>query len=64
LRARLANGPVLSEELFEEAKANGISEKTLRRAKDALHVPIGKEQGKVGGKWFWQMPADEDAQKP
>jgi hypothetical protein len=63
LRARLANGPVLSEELFEEAKANGISEKTLRRAKDALRGVIWKEQGKLGGKWFWQLPADEDAPK-
>lgn len=49
----LAGGPRSQKELMEEARARGISEKTLRRAKKALAV---ESNGPREGGWFWKMP--------
>ena len=58
LEAALVGGPVLARELFQRAETEGISEKTLRRAKDELHVKAfrrGKE-GHIGsGAWWWRI---------
>jgi putative DNA primase/helicase len=58
LEAALVSGPVPARELFERAEIEGISEKTLRRAKDELHVKAfrrGKE-GHIGsGAWWWRL---------
>jgi hypothetical protein len=56
LRSRLGSGPVLQKEIEEEAKANCISDRTLRRAKTELGVKAAKQQGKVGGGWTWELP--------
>jgi putative DNA primase/helicase len=50
----LANGPVASNEIEEEAKANGISRPTLFRAKRDLNI-AAKKDGVRGG-WIWQPP--------
>jgi putative DNA primase/helicase len=55
LRSRLAGGPVLQKDLEEEAKANCISDRTLRRAKSDLGVKAAK-QGGTGGGWVWELP--------
>ena len=52
LLSALADGPVGSEELREDAQQNGISERTLRRAEDELEVVAEK----VGKKWFKHLP--------
>ena len=54
LKAFLSNGVRLSDDANEAARANDISEKTLRRAREQLHVVTGRDgfQGKV----TWQLP--------
>jgi putative DNA primase/helicase len=51
----LAKGPVLKTEIEEAAEANGISEKTLYRAKKDLGVEAVKDRTKSDGKWYWQL---------
>ena len=50
----LANGPVLAIEIMEMAEEQGISLKTLNRAKDAL----GAMSVKQGAQWYWILPVD------
>jgi AAA domain len=50
----LANGPILKTEIEEAAEANGIAERTLRRAKTELKI-IAKKDGD-GAKWRWHLP--------
>jgi len=57
LHDRLSDGPVKSDDLIEEAKALGISEKTLRRAQKDLKVRAHKPKGKFDGAWVWELPA-------
>lgn len=56
LQAMLNNGPVLKTEIEEAAEANGISTKTLYRAKDMLKVEAKKDRTKPSGKWTWELP--------
>jgi putative DNA primase/helicase len=56
LRDELCDGPVRSTEVVKDAKANGVSERTLWRAKAALNVPAHR-QGQ--GPWFWCAPHAE-----
>jgi hypothetical protein len=51
---RLEAGPVPCDDILDEAKQNGISEKTLRRAKKDLRVVSRK--GKMNGEWTWELP--------
>jgi hypothetical protein len=44
-------------DLLEEAKQEGIAERTLRRAKKDLGIKSSKERGRTGGDWFWELPA-------
>jgi AAA domain len=59
LRVVLADGRVPAREVQEEARTAGISERTLKRAKQALGVEVGREgeAGKRGGgTWYWSLP--------
>jgi hypothetical protein len=59
LEDALADGPQPARTLFELAEDNGISEKTLRRAKSALDVEAfrrGKDGEVGGGAWWWKLP--------
>jgi putative DNA primase/helicase len=53
---RLEAGPAKAEDVIEEAKQNGIAEKTLRRAKRDLKIVSRKEKELSGGGWFWELP--------
>jgi putative DNA primase/helicase len=53
---RLADGPMPKTEIEEAADAHGISNRTLYRAKDDLHVIVEKERGVANGKWVWRLP--------
>ena len=55
----LADGPQGSKEVLQEAKAAGISEKTLRRAKSQLKVKVRKTG--FHGNWCWALPGAETA---
>jgi putative DNA primase/helicase len=50
----LAAGPVPKAEIEEAADANGIAERTLRRAKNELGI-VAKKDGQDGC-WRWHMP--------
>lgn len=54
LRGQLEDGRKRPKDLFREAKADGISAATLRRAKDHLGV-VSRKDGMRGG-WAWSMP--------
>jgi hypothetical protein len=56
LTEQLANGPMLKTEIEEAADAHGISNRTLYRAKDDLHIVVEKERGVANGKWVWRLP--------
>jgi hypothetical protein len=55
LKLRLSDGYVLSTIVREEARANEVSEITLRKAFLLLGCQKGKET-KAGGRWFWRLP--------
>jgi putative DNA primase/helicase len=56
LQSRLAGGPVMADDLRDEAEANGISLRTLQRAKKELKIEANKERGNTRGKWLWSLP--------
>jgi hypothetical protein len=55
LRELLAAGSMASADVEQQAKAAGISWRTLRRAADAIGVKRWKEGG-ADGRWFWRLP--------
>jgi Bifunctional DNA primase/polymerase, N-terminal/AAA domain/Primase C terminal 1 (PriCT-1) len=57
LTMMLANGPKLVKEIEKEAKSAGISEMTLRRAKDKLQAESRKRLG--DGLWEWAFPPQD-----
>jgi hypothetical protein len=61
LQDTLVGGPKPATEVFDMAKAVGISSKTLRRAREELGVVTQKKEMKGG--WNWHLPP-EDAQDP
>jgi hypothetical protein len=48
---------VKADDLLEEAEQNGISQRTLRRAKRELQIVSRKEKKLPSGEWFWELPA-------
>lgn len=63
----LADGPVLTKEIYAEAESRGIaSERTINAAKKALGVVASREgeKGKRGGgNWSWKLPDTEEGLK-
>ena len=53
----LRDGPKSAKEGMEFAEANGISSRTLERARAKLGVKSEKHVFGPGGGWFWRMPA-------
>lgn len=62
LRDFLARGPQPASAVYDAAKAHGISDRTLKRAKESLHVASFRRFGEPG--WFWALPADIDRTPP
>jgi hypothetical protein len=62
LKDTLADGPVSSTEIERQAKALGISNATLRRAKKSLKVRATKRTGPQGG-WNCELEDAQDAQE-
>jgi putative DNA primase/helicase len=52
---RLEAGPVSSDDILEEAKQEGIAERTLRRIKKEMGIESYREGGSTGA-WFWKLP--------
>ena len=68
LRDELAGGECDVATLKSDARRAGVSEITLRRAKDRLGVKAVKRGAFKDARWFWTLPEDaqtlpEDAQK-
>jgi putative DNA primase/helicase len=55
----LAKGPVLKSEIEEAAEANGIADRTLRRAKTKLQVKADKDRSDPHSGWTWELPEAE-----
>lgn len=65
----LADGPRKASEVQREAKAAGLTEKSLRTARERLGIRPIKEKFSLNGAWHWRLPGsekmpsdDEDAQ--
>jgi hypothetical protein len=58
----LASGPVEAKRVQKEAKAAGIADATLRRAKKALGVRVEKHE--FQGAWVWALPAKDAQDSP
>lgn len=56
LLALLNKNPLPANEVFDALEANGISEKTTRRAKQVLRIVAFQKDGK----WFWSLPISEN----
>jgi hypothetical protein len=57
LREQLADGPTLSTDILKAAEAQGISRRTLFRAKGRLGVEAEHLGGFASkGKWYWRLP--------
>lgn len=51
----LSDGPVAVEDATKQARAAGIADRTLRRAKVSLNV-ISRKLGGPGTPWVWELP--------
>jgi len=61
----ILNGePVSANNVKEEAEAVGISEKTLRRAREALKVNVSRDGFGKGGKSVWSLPKPDGSNTP
>ena len=56
IKNALVNGAATASDITERAVADGISQKTLNRAKSALGVISTKR----GGQWYWDLPIDAE----
>ena len=54
LRAKLEHGARRSSDLLKEAPKDGISERTLNRAKDSLKVSAHQKHPTIRG-WVWEL---------
>ena len=59
LKELLASVPVRTSEVMSQARGQGFSERTLRRAKKKLGVIANR--GDDGKAWKWALPASDDA---
>ena len=55
LLQKLAKGPRPAEEITRQAKAKGISARTLKRARQLLGVKSAKSKKSFRGGWMWSL---------
>jgi hypothetical protein len=62
LEALLSDGPVGSKDVVEAAEANGISQRTLRRARDDLKINVKRDGPIENGvhTWRWHLTAKKE----
>ncbi len=61
LRDLLARGPVAATDVLERGKQAGLSQRTLKRAKDDLGVDSKKSGDVNDRRWFWRLPSSVPA---
>jgi hypothetical protein len=54
IKTELARGPIPAADMEQMAEEQGISPKTIQRAKSALGVISVKH----GGRWYWEIPIE------
>ena len=64
LEQELADGPRPSEEISRIAGKNGIADRTLKRARNALGVKVKKLGFGSDGRWFLELPDDPSLRGP
>ena len=52
----LANGPMTAKEVYTKAFENGVSKRTLDRAKTDMRVVSKRRGSGSGSSWWWQLP--------
>jgi hypothetical protein len=57
----LAAGPVRTAEVMSQARGQGFSERTLRRAKKKLGVVANRKD--ESGAWQWDLAASDDKEE-
>lgn len=64
LRGLLSGKAKPHREIVEGARANGISDRTLRRAREKLSVVVFQPENKTGKRgspgWLWRLQSDSD----
>lgn len=61
LRNLLHDGPVASLQVEADAKANGIAQRTLWRAKADLRIQADRAATQTGKQaWYWRLPVDSE----
>jgi hypothetical protein len=56
LDTELKEGPVPSTQVQKDARANGIAQRTLWRAKAAMGISADRDPPTKAGTWFWSLP--------
>jgi hypothetical protein len=64
LYSLLTEGPVWAKEVYRLAAAEGVSKRTLDRAKKALHIASRKRNSGKHSRWMWELPDDEEVLRP
>lgn len=67
LRQLLAGGPVESADVMRAARAAGVTDYALKRAKSELRIRPRKVGGRFGAgpqKWEWALPAEDGDESP
>jgi hypothetical protein len=62
LREALKDGAKPAKAVKDEAKENGIAERTLRRAKKSVGAEAFRTRFGRDGQWFWKLPDSTDQQ--
>ena len=55
LEELLAGGPLSQDEIQRQIQEEGISQRTLRRAKSELRIESEFQQGAQGAQWLWRL---------
>jgi putative DNA primase/helicase len=61
LRSTLDDGPLVAKEIFRKAKADGFSEKTIKRAKARAGIKHYRAGFGAKGKSMWLLPSEDTA---
>ena len=62
LTGLLVNGPVPSEEIYQQARDEHIPANALEKARKELGIRARKEGFGESGRWVWELPAEDDRQ--
>jgi hypothetical protein len=61
LERLLSGGAVASDEILSAGREQGLSEKTIRRAKAELKIEADRSGFGRGARWYWRLPGSSDA---